>query len=80
MHQKKVQGGGGFYRIRPFFYIVAAKHVPNTIKDIEKALSNLKDVYGDPLRVLKEGGSSLTLKWVSTTTHHHKLFYMKERS
>ena len=25
----------------------AAKHVPNTIKDIEKASSNLKDAYGD---------------------------------
>ena len=25
----------------------AAKHVPNTIKNIEKASSNLKDAYGD---------------------------------
>ena len=32
----------------------AAKHVPDTIKDIEKAWSNLMDAYGDPLRILKE--------------------------
>ena len=37
----------------------AAKHVPNTIKDIEKAWSNLKDAYGDPLRILKEGIKAL---------------------
>ena len=32
----------------------AAKHVPDTIKDIEKAWSNLMDAYGDSLRILKE--------------------------
>ena len=43
----------------------AAKHVPDTIKNIEKAWSNLMDAYGDPLRILKERIKALdTMKLV----------------
>ena len=44
----------------------AAKHVPNTIKDIEKAWSNLKDAYGAPrISSLAATGHTASELWIS---------------